>query len=151
TNDTSRQKQVQSGGRTTAATKAENFTSITNIAPSPIDQSVIWVGTDDGNVWVTIDGGKEWEKLNGKIGKEGHDGDWIAEIVPSKHSAEEAFIVMNNYRQNDWKPYALHAKKYGKKMSSLIADNIRGHCLSMEQDHIAENLLFLGTEQGLYV
>ena len=150
TNDTSKQNQVKSGGLTIDATKAENYTTITTIAPSPIDQSVIWVGTDDGNVWITTDGGKEWDKLNNKLDNHAPSGAWVAQIVPSKHNAEEAFIIVNDYRRNDWEPYAVHATKYGKKMVSLITNRIQGHCLSIEQDHVAEDLLFLGTEQGLY-
>ncbi len=58
TNDPEKQKSMESGGLTYDATGAENFTTIISIAPSPINENVIWVGTDDGNLQLTQDGGK---------------------------------------------------------------------------------------------
>ena len=57
TNDPEKQKQLESGGLTYDVTHAENYTTIVAIAPSPLDQGVLWVGTDDGNVQLTRDGG----------------------------------------------------------------------------------------------
>ncbi|MDE0771323.1 MAG: hypothetical protein OSB25_03855 [Salibacteraceae bacterium] len=151
TNDTSKQKQVESGGLTIDATKAENHTTILAIAPSPLDSNLIYVGTDDGNLQATIDGGKSWSNLSAKLPGMPNNA-WIPQIVCSEQMSGEAFVVVNNYRQNDWKPYLYKTIDYGKTWS-LIANesNVNGYCLSVVQDPLNRSLLFLGTQQGLYV
>ena len=151
TNNPDKQKQNLSGGITLDATGAENHTTIISIAPSPLDEKVIWVGTDDGNLQLTTDGGKTWINVYGKI-KDAPANAWIPQIHPSKYNAAEAFVVVNNYRQNDYSAYIYHTKDYGKKWEQ-IADNsqIWGYVLSFEQDPIEPKLMFLGSEMGLYV
>ncbi len=151
TNDTTRQKQAQSGGLTIDATRAENFTTILAIAPSPLNDKVIWVGTDDGNLQVTEDGGDSWTNVTGNI-RGVPAGSWIAQIEVSQHQAGEAIVVINNYRRNDWKPYLFHTRDYGRSWTSIVSEEqVDGHTLSVVQDPKAANLLFLGTENGLYV
>lgn len=150
TNDTARQKQVESGGLTVDATKAENFTTITCIAPSLLDSNVIFVGTDDGNVQVTKNGGDTWanvaDNLSGMPG-----GSWIQQIVPSEHNTGEFFVVANNYRRNDWAPYAYHTTDFGQSWKRIAqSGEVEGHCWSIVQDPEVEDLLFLGTDYGLY-
>jgi len=150
TNDTAKQKQALSGGLTIDATRAENYTSITAIAPSALNDNVIWVGTDDGNVQVTKDGGKNWTNVASKLpGLPA--GSWIPQIVASTHSANEAYVVANNYRLNDWKPYAYKTTNGGKSWSRIASpEKVNGHCHTIVQDPLVANLLFLGTEHGLY-
>jgi photosystem II stability/assembly factor-like uncharacterized protein len=150
TNDPDKQKQVESGGLTIDATQAENYTTITCIAPSPLNEDVIWVGTDDGNLWITKDKGENWSKITKLFKKDVPEGAWIPQITPSKHKQDEAFIVINDYRRNNWAPYAFKLAGYGKSYENLVNENVLGHCHSIEQDHQEENLLFLGTEYGLY-
>ncbi len=151
TNDTTKQNQLNSGGLTFDATQAENNTTILAISPSPADRNVIWVGTDDGNVQLSRDGGKSWKKLNAQIPGLPQAA-WIPQIVPSATKAGEAYIVVNNYRQNDWKPYLYRTRDFGQTFESLVnEDKIWGHCLSIAQDPVEPRLLFLGTENGLYV
>ncbi|MBL4715252.1 MAG: hypothetical protein JKX95_01350 [Bacteroidia bacterium] len=150
TNDTSKQKQAKSGGLTIDATRAENFTTILSIAPSPVKEGVIWVGTDDGNLQLTKDGGKTWNNLIAGL-KGVPKGSWIPQIEVSKHDAAEAFVIINNYRRNDWKPYVYHTTDYGKTWNKLVDESkIKSYALSIVQDHIEPKLLFLGTENGLY-
>ena len=146
------EKQVlETGGLTLDVTGAENHTTIISIAPSPKEQGVIWVGTDDGNIQVTRDGGTTWTNVGKKI-KEVPANAWVAQIQPSQHQAGAAFVVINNYRQNDWKPYLYRSTNYGKSWTKIVqSEQVWGHCLSIVQDPIAPNLLFLGTEFGLYV
>ena len=151
TNDTTKQKQAQSGGLTYDATGAENYTTITAIGPSPIKKGVIWVGTDDGNVQLTKDDGKHWKNLVKKM-KGLPEGSWTAQVDPSTYNAGEAFVVMNNYRQQDFSPYLYHTTNYGKSWENLGKnDNIFGYCLSFVQDPVEPKLMFLGTSSGLYV
>lgn len=151
TNDTSKQKQAQSGGLTIDATQAENFTTITTIGPSPLDKKVIWVGTDDGNVQLTRDGGETWINLADKL-KGLPAGSWIQQVNPGRYTAGEAWVVANNYRRNDWAPYVYHTDDFGKSWTRVATPNqVEGHTWSLVQDVVEPNLVFLGTEYGLYV
>ncbi|NQX92844.1 MAG: hypothetical protein HRT74_12100, partial [Flavobacteriales bacterium] len=149
TNDTTKQKQAMSGGLTIDATRAENYTTITTIAPSHHNSNVIWVGTDDGNVQLTQNGGESWTNLSGKI-RSLRKGSWITQIVVGAKEGE-AFVVANDYRRNHWKPYLLHTYDFGKTWENLVADvpNM-AHCHAVAQDSKEPNLLFVGTDRGLY-
>jgi len=150
TNNPEKQKQAESGGLTIDATKAENHTTIIAIEPSSLNKEVIWVGTDDGNIQLTQDGGKTWKNLSPSIKAMPKEA-WIPQIRASKYDEAEAFVVVNNYRQNDWKPYLFYTKDFGKTWKNLVSENqVFGHCLSVIQDIKEPNLLFLGTENGLY-
>ncbi|MFD2166330.1 hypothetical protein ACFSJY_08625 [Thalassotalea euphylliae] len=149
TNNPDWQRYKESGGLTPDVTAAENHTAIITIAPSPIKQGVIWVGTDDGRIHVTQDGGKTWKSVEKKARKAPKNA-FVPHIQPSLHKADEAFIVFDNHRRGDMKPYIFKASKYGSKFTNLTTKNIKGYSLSVVQDHVDEDLLFLGTELGLY-
>ncbi|MEM6376596.1 MAG: hypothetical protein AAF705_00145 [Bacteroidota bacterium] len=151
TNDSEKQQQATTGGLSLDNSGAENHTTIISIDPSPIQEGTIWVGTDDGNVQLTRDGGKSWTNLSPRI--EGlPKGAWVAQVNASLHDPAEAFVVVNNYRQNDWKPYLYHTDNYGKSWTSIVDEEVTsGHTLALAQDPEEENLLFLGAEDGLYV
>ena len=149
TNNPEFQRYKDSGGLTPDVTAAENNTAIIAIAPSPIKQGVIWVGTDDGRIHVTQDGGKTWKSVEKKARKAPKNA-FIPHITPSLYHADEAFIVFDDHRRGDMKPYIFKASKYGSKFTNLTTKNIKGYALSVQQDHVDENLLFLGTELGLY-
>ena len=150
TNDPEKQKQTTSGGLTFDATGAENFTTILTIAPSTLEKGLIWVGTDDGKVQITRDGGQNWVNVTQNI-KGVPAGSWVAQIQASTHSAAEAFVVINNYRRGDWKPYLFYTQDYGKTWKNLAQLGEEVYCHSVVQDPLAANLLFLGTEFGLRV
>ncbi|RMG57018.1 MAG: hypothetical protein D6722_25505, partial [Bacteroidetes bacterium] len=151
TNDPDKQKQLESGGLTYDVTGAENYTTILAIAPSPVEKGLIWVGTDDGNLQLTRNDGESWTLLTDRLPGAPTNG-WIPQIHPSNHEAGEAFVVLNNYRQNDWQPYLYHTRDYGQSWTRIADDKkVWGYCLSVVQDPEAENLVFLGTEYGLYV
>jgi photosystem II stability/assembly factor-like uncharacterized protein len=150
TNNPEWQKQRESGGLTYDVTGAENFTTIITIAPSPVQQGVIWVGTDDGRVHVTQDGGASWTSLEERArGVPAHT--WVPHIEPSKYDAGAAYLVFDNHRRGDLTPYAFAVTEYGRRWRSIVTDDIWGYALVIEQDPVKEDLLFLGTEFGLYV
>jgi photosystem II stability/assembly factor-like uncharacterized protein len=153
TNDPSKQKQHESGGITMDATGAENHCTIIAIAPSPLKKETIWIGTDDGNVQVTQDGGKTWTNTTPKIAGM-PKASWVAQIQASKHNAGEAFVIVNNYRQFDYKPYLFQTKDYGVTWQSLVSPTQVGesnYTLAVVQDPVEPKLLFLGAENGLFV
>ncbi len=144
------QQQKKSGGITLDVSAAENFTTIISIAPSPVQQGVIWVGSDDGRLHVTRDGGKSWTSVEKNVpGVPANT--WIPNILPSKYDAGSAFVVFDNHRRNDFTPFVYRTDDWGKTWKSLATRDIRGYALAMEQDPADRNLLFLGTEYGLYV
>lgn len=151
TNDPEKQKAHISGGNLTYdGSGAENFTTIIAIAPSPLNKDIIWVGTDDGNLQLTLDGGKTWNNLIEKI-KDVPAGAWIPQITASEYNEGEAFVVINDYRRDNWAPYVYHTKNYGKKWKNLVnPEQVTGYALSFVQDPVAKDLYFVGTESGLY-
>ncbi|MBK6931418.1 MAG: hypothetical protein IPH12_11330 [Saprospirales bacterium] len=151
TNDTAKLHQDRSGGLTLDATNAENYCTIIAIAPSPAQQDVIWAGTDDGNLQLTRDGGNTWTNLSKRL-PDCPEGAWIPQIEVSAKNAGEAFVVVNNYRLNDWNPYLYHTSDFGQNWKRLASPKqVTGFCLSVVQDPGTPNLLFLGTDQGLYI
>ncbi len=148
TNDKEKQQQAKSGGLTIDATRAENFTAILAIEPSPVEKDVIWVGTDDGNVQLTRDGGKTWSNLSGVM-KGMPRGAWVPQIYASRNNKGEAFVVVNDYRRNNWKPYVFHTRDYGKTWKNIAASFKDTYCLSACQVDGYSKLIFIGTENGL--
>ena len=150
TNKKDWQQQAKSGGITPDVTGAENFTTVIAIAPSPLERGVIWAGTDDGRVHVTRDGGANWTSVEANI-KGVPANTWVPEIRASRHDAATAFIVFDDHRRSNWAPYVYRTTDYGKTWTSLATKDVQGYALAIEQDPVDPNLLFLGTEFGLFV
>ncbi len=139
-----------SGGLTPDVTAAENYTTIVAVAPSPLQQGLLWVGTDDGRVHITRDGGENWNRIDGKA-KGFNTGAWVPMIAASPHDAGTAFVVVDDHRRSDMRPHVYRVDDFGNRWTSLVTDEIKGYALSVLQDHEDPNLLFLGTEFGLFV
>jgi hypothetical protein len=152
TNDHEKQKQHDSGGLTMDATGAENYCTILAITPSTLEKGLIWVSTDDGQIQITRDGGKSWANVTPKT-KKFAKGSWIPQIKASSFNAGEAYAIVNNYRNFDFKPYLFRTSDFGKTWESLLdnKDERFGYTLSLVQDPVEKKLIFLGTEHGLYV
>jgi photosystem II stability/assembly factor-like uncharacterized protein len=150
TNDPEKQKSGESGGLTFDATGAENHTTILVIAPSMHDANTIWVGTDDGRLQITRDAGKTWYDLYERL-PGAPDFGWIPQIELSSQNPGEAFVVVNNYRQNDYRPYLYYTNDFGQTWKDLTTSDLEEFILSIVQDPVAENLLFLGADNGLFV
>jgi hypothetical protein len=144
------QKQDESGGITLDVTGAENFTSVTVIAPSPLQEGVLWAGTDDGRLHVTRDGGATWTSVEKHLPGV-PENTWIPHIAPSRFEAGSAFVVCDDHRRSNWTPYVLKTADFGATWTSLATDEIWGYALVIEQDPMQPDLLYLGTEFGLYL
>lgn len=153
TNDPEKQKQHESGGLTMDATGAENHCTILAITPSAVERGVLWVGTDDGLVQLSRDGGKTWSNVTPKIPAYPKNA-WIPQIKVSATKAGEAYVVVNNYRQFDYKPYLFRTRDFGQTWESLVTPQQLGdnnYVLSVVQDPVDSRLVFLGAENGLWV
>jgi len=151
TNNKVQQNQDNNGGLSVDITGAENYNTILCIEPSAKDRNTIWVGTDDGNVQLTRDGGKTWTNFRGKIAGM-PVGAWVPQIRASRYNAGEAFVVCNDYRRGDFKPYIFRTRDYGQTWERMLDDTkVKGYALCMIQDPVQPNLIFAGTEHGLWV
>lgn len=151
TNDSLKQKQSESGGLTMDATGAENHTTILVIEPSPVEKDMLWTGSDDGLVHYTLDGGKTWTEVSENI-KGLPKNSWIAQIKASHNNKGEALLVANNYRRFDYKPYVYRTTNYGKTWKPLVKEgDVISYALAILEDPKEPNLMFLGTDDGLYV
>ena len=152
TNDPAKQDQSKSGGLSVDNSGAENHTTIFTIAESPLDQNILWVGTDDGNVQVTKDGGKTWSNVTANLtGIPANT--WVYHIEASVHGKGTAYAVFDGHTSGDQKPYALKTTDYGQTWKNIISDDIKAPAFvrNIQEDYENEDLLFLGTELGLYV
>jgi photosystem II stability/assembly factor-like uncharacterized protein len=151
TNDPEKQKQDESGGITHEATGAENHCTVITISPSPLQRDIIWAGTDDGMIQVTSDGGTTWKNTSQNI-KGMPRNAWVPQITASRHNPEEAYAVVNDYRQGDNAAYLYRTKDLGKSWKRIMDDtDVWGYVLCFVQDPIEPRLMFAGTEYGLYV
>ena len=112
---------------------------------------MIWAGTDDGNIQITRDGGNTWTNVASNL-KGVPAGSWVAQIKASRYNDGEAVAVINNYRRFDFKPYLMRTRNYGKTWEPLVKESdVFGYALSYVQDPVEPNLMFFGTEHGLYI
>jgi photosystem II stability/assembly factor-like uncharacterized protein len=152
TNDPEKQKQEQSGGVTVDNSSAEMHTTIFAIAESPKNSNVIWVGTDDGNVQVTRDGGKSWTNVVANIAGLPKNA-WVSSVEPGHFDEATAYATFDLHTFGDMRPYAYKTSDFGKTWTPLIASDapIRGFAHVIKEDLVNRDLLFLGSEQGLWV
>ncbi|RDY61190.1 WD40/YVTN/BNR-like repeat-containing protein [Flagellimonas nanhaiensis] len=151
TNDKEKQKQSESGGLTMDATGAENHCTILVVEPSTVERDMLWVGTDDGRVHYTQNGGVSWTEVTNNI-KGLPKGSWIPQIKASKRNKGEALLIANDYRRFNYTPYAYRTRDYGKTWTRIVDQtDVESYTLSIVEDSENPNLMFLGTDDGLYV
>src|ERR1700686_2065130 len=152
TNDPEKQKQEESGGVTIDNSSAEMYTTIYSISESPKNGQVIWVGTDDGNVQITRDGAKTWTNVVGNVNGLGKNS-WVSPIAASRFDEATAYGTFDRHTFGDMKPYAYKTTDYGKTWTALPLQEsgVRGYAHVIKEDTVNRNLLFLGTEFGLWI
>lgn len=149
TNDKSKQR--SSGGPVVVDnTAAEFHSTILTIAPSPRDSNVIWAGTDDGNVQLTRDGGKTWTNVIRNVPGFAPNA-WIATIEASPSDAATAYFAASHHQDNDYAPYFFMTTDYGRTWKR-ITNGLpgKGWAHVIREDPRNRNLLYAGTENGLY-
>ncbi|MEN0042768.1 MAG: glycosyl hydrolase [Pseudomonadota bacterium] len=150
TNDPQGQRQMESGGITVDNSTAENYTTIYSISESPLDHRTIWVGTDDGNLQLTRNGGRSWDNVVGNINGV-PAGTWVSRVEASPHDEATAFVTFDGHRRGDMNTYVFRTTDYGQNWAPIVTDDIDGYAWVIKQDPVNPDLLFLGTEEGLYI
>ena len=152
TNDPEKQKQEESGGVTIDNSVAEDNTTIFSISESPKNGQLVWVGTDDGNVQLTRDGGQHWTNVTANVQGVGH-APWVRWVEASRFDEGTAYATFDRHMYGDMRPYLYKTTDYGQTWTPLPVeqDGIRGYAHVIKEDYVNPNLLFLGTEFGLWV
>jgi photosystem II stability/assembly factor-like uncharacterized protein len=152
TNNPIRQRQEESGGITVDNSAAEMNTTIYSISESPRAAGQIWVGTDDGNVQLTRDGGAHWDNLTANLGMP--PGNWISWVEASRFDSAVAYATDDRHSYGDMAPYLYRTTDYGRSWQRLVGPQtpgVRGYAHVIREDRLNPNILFLGTELGLFV
>ena len=151
TNDLAKQKQEESGGLTNDNTSAENHCTIFTIAESPLDENMIWVGTDDGNLQYTMDGGKKWTNVSTNYKASGIPAQtWVSSIAPSRYDKNVVYATFDNHMYGDVQTYIARSNDMGKTWTMFRSPSFKGFAHKIIEDIVSRDLLFAGTESGLY-
>lgn len=151
TNDKKKQQQEESGGLSMDNTSAENHCTIFTITESPLDANMIWVGTDDGNLQLTTDGGKTWTNLAKNYAAAGIPAQtWVSSIEPSRFDKNVVYATFDNHMYGDHKTYLAKSEDMGKTWKQLTSGEFTGFAHKIREDLKNRELLFLGTEMGLF-
>lgn len=126
------------------------YGQITALTESKYDENILYAGTDDGLIHVTTDGGKNWMKVDNIPGVP--ERSYVNQIITSQYDKNTAYVTFNNHRNGDFKPYVFKTTDGGKSWKA-IQNNLpeRGSVYSIAEDHVNRNLLFVGTEFGVFV
>ena len=126
------------------------YGTIVALDESPVQEDLIYAGTDDGLIQVTGDGGANWRKVGKFPGVP--ERTYVNDIIASQHEKDTVYAAFNNHKNGDFKPYVLKSTDAGKTWVS-ISSNLpeRGSVYALAQDHVNKNLLFAGTEFRLFV
>lgn len=152
TNDPAKQQQEKSGGITVDNSAAEMHTTIYSISASVQDGRVIWVGTDDGNVQVTRDGGQTWTNTVRNI-RGLPKASWVSWIEASRFDAATAYATFDRHTFGDLDPHVYVTRDFGRSWTRIAdqTQGVRGYAHVIREDVVDRNLLFLGTEFGLWI
>jgi photosystem II stability/assembly factor-like uncharacterized protein len=126
------------------------FSTVTTVSESRLQEGLIYAGTDDGLIQVTEDGGKAWRKIDKVAGVP--DSFFVNKVMASKHDKDTVYAAVDSHKTGDFKPYLLMSGDRGKTWTNIAAGlPQRTIVWSVAQDHIKKELLFAGTEFGIYV
>jgi len=152
TNDKAKQKTEESGGITGDNTSAENHCTIFTVTQNPNNEMQIWVGTDDGNLQITNDGGKTWTNKAPEVWKTGiPKGTWVSSIEISKLNPKRIYASFDNHMYGDHQTYIAMSVDAGNTWKRIVSTEFSGFAHVVREDLQNENLLFVGTETGLFI
>jgi photosystem II stability/assembly factor-like uncharacterized protein len=117
------------------------------ISESPLRYGLIYAGTDDGRLWVTKDGGKAWQEITAGLAP----GKWMSRVVASAYKLGTVYLTQNGKRDDDFTPYVWKSTDYGKTWTSMATGIPVGPVNVIREDPVNENILYVGTDMGVYV
>ena len=150
TNDKAKTGTAESGGLSVDNSGAENHCTIFTVAESPLNEKVIWVGTDDGNIQVTTDAGKTWTNVTANV-KGLPLNTWCYHIEASVFGEGVAYAVFDGHAKNDYNAYIYKTTDFGKTWTFIVTKDLPIFVRSLQEDYKNPSLLFVGTELGLYI
>jgi photosystem II stability/assembly factor-like uncharacterized protein len=127
------------------------FHTIANFSESPVDENILWAGTDDGIIQVTTNGGESWKKIELDDIKGIPATAYVNDIRADLYDPNTVYVALDNHKYGDYKPYLIKSTNLGKKWTSLADDLPAKHLVwRIVQDHVNKNLMFIGTEFGVF-
>ena len=128
------------------------YNTITSLSQSPVDENIIYAGTDDGIIQYTQNYGETWTKVNVEKLPGVPKGSFVNDIKADLFDANTVYVLLDNHKFGDYKPYVYKSTDGGKSWKN-IGDGVPDGfiCWRLVQDHVDKNLMFLGTEYGIYV
>lgn len=127
------------------------FCTLTTISESPVTPGVIWAGSDDGKVQVTRDGGGTWRDATAQLAAAGGPADYyVTRVFASPHQEGSAFVTKSGWHRDVYTPYVFRTVDYGDTWTPISAGLPEGTVYSIAQDRKNADLLFVGTEMGVF-
>ena len=125
------------------------YNTITSLSESPLVEGLIYVGTDDGLIQVSEDGGDSWREIDALPGVP--DEFFVNDIKADLHDADTVYVVVDDHKSGDFSPYILKSENRGRSWRSIASNLPERHILwRVVQDHVNPDLLFLGSEFGIF-
>ena len=129
-----------------------NYNTVTSIGESPVDENVLWAGTDDGLLHVTEDGGATWRRIEVGSLPGMPDRAFVNDIKADFHDRSTVYVALDNHKEGDFAPYLVRSSDMGRSWQSLAGDLPDRHLVwRVVQDHVDPDLLFAATEFGIFV
>ena len=123
------------------------YGTLTAISESPFQFGFIYTGSDDGYINITQNGGASWTRISDKLPQDR----WVSRIIASEHEKNRVYVTLNGYRNDDFKPYVFVSENNGETWKS-ISGNLPNYSVNViKEDPVDENILYLGTDNELYI
>lgn len=122
------------------------YGTITMLSESPLQQGLIYAGTDDGNVQVTKDDGNSWKLVNSGLPEK-----WVSRVIASQHDAATVYVSLTGYREDDFSNYLYVSDDFGATWRSISGNMPAEGINVIREDPRDKNILYAGTELGVYV
>ena len=123
------------------------YQTLFTISESPLRYGLVYAGTDDGRFWITKDGGKAWQEITAGLAP----GKWMSRAVASAYKLGTVYVTQNGKRDDDFTPYVWKSTNFGKTWVSLAKGIPVGPVNVIREDPVNENILYVGTDMGVYV
>jgi photosystem II stability/assembly factor-like uncharacterized protein len=125
------------------------YGTVTSLAESPLVDGLVYAGTDDGLIQVTEDGGATWRKTDRLPGVD--EFFFVNDVKADLHDADTVYVVVDHHKDGDFSPYLFKSADRGRSWTSIAGDLPERHIVwRLVQDHVDPNLLFVGTEFGVF-